>query len=114
VTLLTDEDSEIMVAVQQFLEETCGNMRHYLCVFHKSKNLRKYINHLTLPQPIKLSLLNFAQSLCFLKTRTEVDDALEKMLGTAPELAHYVDTSVRPLLSQFADCCKGDWLTLGY
>jgi hypothetical protein len=37
VTLLTDEDSAMMVAVPQFLEESCANMRHYLCVFHKFK-----------------------------------------------------------------------------
>jgi hypothetical protein len=114
VTLLADEDSAMMVAVPQLLEETCANMRHYMCVFHKFKNLRKHINRLTLPQPTKLSLLNFAQSLCFSKTRTEADDALEKRLDAAPEFAHYVDANVRPLLLQSADCCKGDWLTLGY
>jgi hypothetical protein len=106
--LLMEEDSAMMVAVPQFLEETCANMKHYLCMFHKFTNLCKHINHLTLPQPTKLPLLNFAQTRCFSKTKTEVDDALKKMLGTALELAHYVDTNVRPLLSQVADCCKGD------
>jgi hypothetical protein len=62
VTLLTTmgEDSTMMIAVPQFLEETCANIRHYLCVFHKFKNFPKHINQMTLPQPTKLSLLNFA------------------------------------------------------
>jgi hypothetical protein len=42
VTLLTNEDSAVMVAVPQFLEESCANLRHYLCVFHKFINLRKH------------------------------------------------------------------------
>jgi hypothetical protein len=114
VAFLTDDDSAMMVAVPQFLKETCANMRHYLCVFHKFKNICKHINHLTSPQPTKLSLLNFTQSLCFSKTITKADDALEKMHGTAPEPVHYVDANIRTLLSQFADCCKGEWLILGY
>jgi hypothetical protein len=113
MTLLTDEDSAMIVAVPQFLEESCVNMRHCLCVFHEFRNLRKHIDRLMRSQSTRLSLLNFAQTRYSSKKRTKADEALEKMLGTAPELAHYVDVNVRPLLAQFGDCCKSDGLTLG-
>jgi hypothetical protein len=51
VTLLADEDSAMMAAGPQFVEESCANVRHSQCVFHKFRNLRKHIDHLTVSQP---------------------------------------------------------------
>jgi hypothetical protein len=112
-TLITDEDSAMMIAVPTFIQEV-SPIRHYLCIFHKYGNIRRHINQLSCPKDTKLLLIRLAQTICYAKSSVEVEHALDQMIETAPDLQHYLDTNVRPLIPLFADCFKGDKLTLGY
>jgi hypothetical protein len=112
-TLITDEDSAMMIAVPVFIQNVY-HIRHYICIFHKYANIRRHINQLTCPKETKLLLIRLTQAICYGKSSAEVEHALNQMIEVAPDLQHYVDTNVRPLIPLFSDCCKGDGLTLGY
>jgi hypothetical protein len=112
-TLITDEDSAMMIAVPEF-RQAGHQIRHYICIFHKYANIRRHINQLSCPKDTKLLLIRLAQKICYGQSEAEVDQALNQMIEIAPDLQNYVDTNVRSLIPLFADCCKGDALTLGY
>jgi hypothetical protein len=52
--------------------------------------------------------------ICYGISAEEVEQVLDEMMGIAPELSHYLDRAVKPVIPMFSDCCKGDILTLGY
>jgi hypothetical protein len=113
ITLITDEDSSLMIAVPNFVRDD-HHIHHYICVFHKYGNIRKDIKKLKAPKDTKMQLIKQAQTICYGLPAEEVKQRLDEMMGIASALSHYLDTAARPVIPMFSDYCKGDILTLRY
>jgi hypothetical protein len=112
-TLITDEDSAMMMAVSEF-RQAGHQIRHYICIFHEYANIRRHINQLAYPKDAKLLLVRLAQRICYGASEAEIDQSLNQMIEIAPDTRNYVETNGPSLIPLCTDCCKCDMLTLGY
>jgi hypothetical protein len=112
-TFITDEDFAFTVAIPTFIDEG-HTLTHYLCRFHKYRNIKKCINTLLASRAGQLELLKRAGNVCFANNKHDALDAIDEMVEIQPDLQHHLATNGMPSLPLFADSFRGEAHTLGY
>jgi hypothetical protein len=104
--LVTDENSAMMVAVPEFIGAV-HSIKHYVSVEHKHKSINKCLSSLHRQCSDKDQLLKLAGTVCLRRDKEAVDSVLGSIPAIEPRLRHYINSDIRPFLSQFADAFQG-------
>lgn len=111
-TLITDEDSAFIPAIEDLREEWPVN--HVLCAYHKEQNFAKKLSKCGLSKLEKSLAKDLFKVICYSTHKDAVDKAVEDLKAMHPTLLSYLEKHVVPTIGQFSRAYLSEVWTKGY
>jgi hypothetical protein len=114
-TLISDEDSAFLPAVERFRVGKASAFGHVLCAMHKKQNFVKKLNRSGETAKARKEISKLFDVVCYSEHRGIADSALKDIIDRGCEkLNRYIEKHIKPVMDQFALSRLHEVFSAGY